>query len=39
MMNHLLQAWAKSGLLKGNLDFHLIRASMAIIFLLFRYQK
>jgi uncharacterized membrane protein YkgB len=39
MMNHLLQALAKSSLFKGNLDFHLIRASMVIIFLLFGYQK
>jgi len=39
MMNHLLQAFAKSSLFKGNADFHLIRASMVIIFLLFGYQK
>src|SRR5262249_12780859 len=39
MMNHLLHALAKSGLLKGNLDGHLIRASMVIVFLLFGYQK
>jgi uncharacterized membrane protein YkgB len=39
MMNHLLQALAKSSLFKRNLDFHLIRASMVIIFLLFGYQK
>src|SRR5262245_29576234 len=39
MMNHLLQPLVKSSLFKGNLEFHLIRASMVIIFLLFGYQK
>jgi uncharacterized membrane protein YkgB len=39
MLNHLLLAVEKSGFLKGNLDYHLIRASMVIIFLLFGYQK
>jgi uncharacterized membrane protein YkgB len=39
MMNSLLQTLAKASLLKGNLDYHLIRASMVIIFLLFGYQK
>jgi uncharacterized membrane protein YkgB len=39
MINNLLQPLAKSSLLKGNIDFHLIRASMVIIFLLFGYQK
>ena len=39
MMNHLLRALAKSDLLKGNIDYHLIRASMVIVFLLFGYQK
>jgi uncharacterized membrane protein YkgB len=38
-MNSLLQTLAKSSLLKGDLDYHLIRASMVIIFLLFGYQK
>jgi uncharacterized membrane protein YkgB len=38
-MNHLLHALGKSALLKENLDSHLIRASMVIIFLLFGYQK
>src|SRR5215510_8430861 len=38
-MNHLLQALAKSRLFNGNLDYHLIRASMVIVFLLFGYQK
>src|SRR5262249_9426690 len=39
MVNHLLHALAKSALLKGDLDSHLIRATMVIIFLLFGYQK
>src|SRR5262245_26609823 len=39
MMKHFLQGLAQSSLFKGNFDFHLIRASMAIIFLLFGYQK
>ena len=39
MMNHLLQPLAKSRLFEGNLDFHFIRASMVILFLLFSYQK
>jgi uncharacterized membrane protein YkgB len=38
-MNQALHALAKSSLLKGDLDYHLIRASMVIIFLLFGYQK
>ena len=39
MINHLLQALANSRPLKGNVDHHLIRASMVIVFLLFGYQK
>ena len=39
MMNQLTRAVARSGLLKGDLDYHFIRASMVIIFLLFGYQK
>lgn len=39
MLNHLLHAITKSGLIKSDLDYHLIRASMVIIFLLFGYQK
>jgi uncharacterized membrane protein YkgB len=38
-MNDLLRAAANSRLLKGNLDHHLIRAAMVIVFLLFGYQK
>jgi uncharacterized membrane protein YkgB len=39
MMNHLVNALTKSGLLKRDLDYHLIRTSMVIVFLLFGYQK
>jgi uncharacterized membrane protein YkgB len=39
MMNHLVDALAKSRLLKGDFDYHLIRASMVLVFLLFGYQK
>jgi uncharacterized membrane protein YkgB len=38
-MKHLMDALTKSDLLKGDLDYHLIRASMVIVFLLFGYQK
>ncbi|WP_349628124.1 YkgB family protein [Bradyrhizobium lablabi] len=38
-MNYLTAALNKSGFLKGDLDYHLIRASMVIVFLLFGYQK
>src|SRR2546425_4857399 len=38
-MNSLIKILAKSGLLKGDLDYHLVRASMVLIFLLFGYQK
>jgi len=38
-MNCLTAALSKSGLLKEDLDYHLIRASMVIVFLLFGYQK
>jgi uncharacterized membrane protein YkgB len=36
MLSHLL---TRVGLLKGDLDYHLLRASMVLIFLLFGYQK
>ena len=39
MMNYLTAALSKSGLLKEDLDYHVIRASMVIVFLLFGYQK
>ena len=38
-MSSLIKLLAKSGLLKGDLDYHLIRASMVLIFFLFGYQK
>ncbi|GLQ50656.1 YkgB family protein [Dyella flava] len=38
-MNTLIQLFAKSGLLKKDLDYHLVRASMVIIFFFFGYQK
>ena len=38
-MNALFKSIANSGLLKKDLDFHLVRASMVIIFLFFGYQK
>ena len=38
-MNTLIKVLAKSGLLKGDLDLHLVRASMVLIFVLFGYQK
>jgi uncharacterized membrane protein YkgB len=38
-MNTLIKILARSGLLKGDLDLHLVRGSMVLIFLLFGYQK
>jgi uncharacterized membrane protein YkgB len=38
-MNWLINILTNSGLLKTDLDYHLIRGSMVIIFLLFGYQK
>src|SRR5437016_3948156 len=38
-MNSLIKILARSGLLKNDLDYHLVRASMVLIFLLFGYQK
>jgi uncharacterized membrane protein YkgB len=38
-MNFIVDVVAKSGLLKNDLDYNLIRASMVIIFLFFGYQK
>jgi uncharacterized membrane protein YkgB len=38
-MNRLISAVTKPGLLKGDFDYHLIRASMVILFLFFGYQK
>src|SRR6202045_5114594 len=38
-MNALIHTLAKSGLLTRDLDYHLIRASMVLVFLAFGYQK
>src|SRR5258706_13311496 len=38
-MDALVNALARSGLLTKDLDYHLLRASMVIIFLAFGYQK
>src|SRR6201984_698806 len=38
-MNHLTNLLVKIGILKNDLDYHLIRASMVIIFFFFGYQK
>jgi len=38
-MNTLIKILAKSPLLKGDFDLHLVRGSMVLIFLLFGYQK
>jgi uncharacterized membrane protein YkgB len=38
-MERIINALAKSGPFKGDFDYHFIRASMVIIFLLFGYQK
>jgi uncharacterized membrane protein YkgB len=38
-MNSLINILTKSGLLTKDLDYHLVRASMVIIFLFFGYQK
>jgi uncharacterized membrane protein YkgB len=39
LINVLVTALTRLGLLKEDLDYHLIRASMVIIFLFFGYQK
>ena len=38
-MNSLIKILAKSRLLRGDVDYHLVRASMVFIFLIFGYQK
>ena len=38
-MNSLLKVLIRLGILKNDLDYHFIRASMVIIFLFFGYQK
>lgn len=39
LMNALVDVLTRFGLLKRDLDYHLLRASMVLIFLLFGYQK
>jgi uncharacterized membrane protein YkgB len=38
-MDALINALTKTGLLKRDLDYHLVRASMVVLFLFFGYQK
>src|SRR5262250_3210695 len=38
-MTFIIRALVKLGILKSDLDYHLLRASMVIIFLFFGYQK
>src|SRR5215472_17525364 len=38
-MNSLIKALIKLGLLKEDLDYHLIRGSMIVLFMFFGYQK
>jgi uncharacterized membrane protein YkgB len=38
-MTYLIRTLAKFGLLRDGLDYHLVRASMVLMFLLFGYQK
>ena len=38
-MNSLVKILARSRLFQGDLDYHLVRASMVLIFVLFGYQK
>jgi uncharacterized membrane protein YkgB len=38
-MNSLIASLAKSRLLRNDLDYHLLRAAMVVIFLFFGYQK
>jgi uncharacterized membrane protein YkgB len=39
LMNYIINTLTKFGILESDLDFHLIRASMVIMFLFFGYQK
>jgi len=38
-MNVLINALIKLGLLREGLDYHLMRASLVVLFLFFGYQK
>jgi uncharacterized membrane protein YkgB len=39
IVNYIVRALIKFGILRNDLDYHLLRASMVIIFLFFGYQK
>jgi len=38
-MNYLIRLFDRLGILASEIDYHLIRASMVLIFLFFGYQK
>ena len=38
-MDKLINGLIKLGILKEDLDYHLVRASMVVVFLFFGYQK
>ena len=38
-MNYLVRVLTRLGLLTPDLDYHLVRASMVVLFLFFGYQK
>jgi uncharacterized membrane protein YkgB len=38
-MKAFINGLTNTGLLKGDLDYHLVRASMVVLFLFFGYQK
>src|ERR1700760_3051626 len=38
-MNRIVDALAKSGVLTSDLDYHVVRSSMVVMFLFFGYQK
>jgi uncharacterized membrane protein YkgB len=38
-MNRLVSILIKRGILKDNLDYHFIRASLVVVYLFFGYQK
>ena len=38
-MNYLIKLFDKFGILNSDLDYHVVRASMVLVFALFGYQK
>src|ERR1700681_1422390 len=38
-MNYLIKVCQRYGILNGDIDYHVLRASMVLIFLFFGYQK